>query len=52
MSHQFLKDEYVLKNKGINKMLLSDLFEEYKEYCRKNGKKSLHKIDFNKIQFD
>ena len=45
--YRFLKDEYVLKSIGINKLTLSELYEEYKTYCTKTSLKIKGKIDFN-----
>jgi hypothetical protein len=30
--YQFLKDEYVLKSKGINRVVVQELYDEYKNY--------------------
>lgn len=46
--YQFLKDEYVLKSKGINRVIVQDLYDEYKTYCNSITKKPISKIDFNK----
>ena len=45
--YKFLKDDYVLKSIGINKMLLSGLYKEYIDYCTKHTQKIKGKIDFN-----
>ena len=44
----FLKTQYVLKKKGIDKISVDDLHIEYKEFCRNESSKPYHKIDFNK----
>ena len=44
-AYQYLKDVYILCNKDI-KMKLSDLYEDYKDWCIKNQKKPSLKNDF------
>ena len=46
----FLKTEYVLRKKGINKIYVKDLHKEYEEFHRKESLpgKPFNKIDFNK----
>jgi hypothetical protein len=46
--YKFIKDEFILKKKPINKITLSDLLEHYKDYCLQNGYKPKDKIEFNK----
>lgn len=43
---QFIKDTYILKKKGIN-CTVSELFDEYGEFCIHYNKKPHGKIDFN-----
>lgn len=46
--YQYLKDEYVLKSKAINAVVVGELYKDFLEYCKSNSKKSMSKIDFNK----
>ena len=46
--YRFLKDDYVLKSIGINKLKLTELYKEYVSYCvRLSIQKFKGKIDFN-----
>jgi phage/plasmid-associated DNA primase len=46
--YKFLKEAFILKNKGINKILLGDLYDDYVVFCKENSLgKPLSKIDFN-----
>lgn len=43
--YRFLKDRYIFENKGISQPL-SDLYQEYQDYCLDNQYKTLTKIKF------
>ena len=43
--YKFLKDEYILRNRGISRITVADLYAEFCLYCGNNKKKG--KIDFN-----
>jgi hypothetical protein len=46
--YQYLKNEFILLNKGMNKIDLGTLYEHYKTYCFDNHlRKPYSKIDFN-----
>ena len=45
---KFIKFKYILENKAINKISLSDLLKEYVAYCSSNDLRPLGKIDFYK----
>jgi hypothetical protein len=47
--YKFIKDNYILKENGIDRIKVGDLFKNYSDYCTKNQiYKPKHKIDFNK----
>ncbi len=45
---KFLKEEYVLHRKGIDKILVGDMYNKFCIYCSKLNIKPKNKIDFNK----
>ena len=49
---KFIKDEYVLNRKGISKITVATMHENYKMYCSDNNLKSVTKIEYNKILKD
>lgn len=45
--YRFLKDFYILRNEGIARIKISDIYDEYVQYCNKESIKYKNKIDFN-----
>lgn len=50
--HRFLKESFVLKRKGIDKITVPELFEDYVEFVKCTGLKQKGKIDFCKSLTD
>lgn len=46
LEHKFLKYEYILKKKGLNRISPKKLYEEYQKYCSNQGKQA---ISFHKF---
>ncbi len=45
--YRFLKDHYILRNAGITRIKIADIYDEYIQYCNKESIKYKNKIDFN-----
>lgn len=45
--YQFIKDEYILKSKPIQRCTIAELFAKYEAYCQEKDKKPLMKTKFN-----
>lgn len=50
--YKFLKEKYVLKERGIVDIKVQTFYEQYVTYCNENQLKSKNKIDFNKMLED
>jgi phage/plasmid-associated DNA primase len=47
--YKFLKEKYILKNRGIKKTKVQDLYKQYEQYCVNMQYKIKHKIDFCRL---
>ena len=47
--YKFLKDNYILKNEGIDAVIVKVLYEEYKDYCLEDKSKAKGLQSFNKM---
>ena len=45
--YKFIKQEYILKNNGLNKVSLKDLYQQYEVWCHYQNIKPKYKPDFN-----